>query len=54
LATAIWALVHGLAFLFLDRKLDASSPSVVAERVRAAIDALLAATKVGPGSSDPH
>jgi AcrR family transcriptional regulator len=54
LATAIWALVHGLAFLYLDRKLDASSPSVVAERVGAAIDALLAATKGGPGSSDPQ
>jgi AcrR family transcriptional regulator len=54
LATAIWALVHGLAFLYLDRKLDASSPSVVAERVGAAIDALLAATNVGPGSSDPQ
>jgi AcrR family transcriptional regulator len=54
LATAIWALVHGLAFLFLDRKLDASSPSVVAERVGAAIDALLAATNVRPGSSDPQ
>jgi AcrR family transcriptional regulator len=44
LATAIWALVHGLAFLHLDGKLDASTPTVVAERVRAAIDALLTAT----------
>ena len=44
LATAIWALVHGLAFLHLDGKLDASTPSVVAERIAAAIDALLAAT----------
>ena len=47
LATAIWALVHGLAFLHLDGKLDASSPSVVAERVTAAIRALLSATNVG-------
>src|SRR5882672_12229186 len=44
LATAIWALVHGLAFLHLDGKLDASSPEVVAERIAAAIDALLAAS----------
>jgi AcrR family transcriptional regulator len=47
LATAIWALVHGLAFLHLDGKLDASSPSVVAERVTAAIRALLTATSIG-------
>src|SRR6267378_3617205 len=47
LATAVWALVHGLAFLHLDGKLDASTPSVVAERTAAAIDALLAATNIG-------
>jgi AcrR family transcriptional regulator len=44
LATGIWALVHGLAFLHLDGKLEAT-PSVMAERVRAAIHALLAATE---------
>src|SRR4030088_3771333 len=33
LATAIWALVHGFAFLYLDGKLDASSPSAVAAGV---------------------
>jgi AcrR family transcriptional regulator len=44
LATAIWALVHGLAFLHLDGKLDAPTPSVMADRVTAAIQALLAAT----------
>jgi AcrR family transcriptional regulator len=49
LATAIWALVHGLAFLHLDGKLDASTPSVVAERITAAIQALLTATNIGPG-----
>jgi AcrR family transcriptional regulator len=49
LATAVWALVHGLAFLHLDGKLDASTPSVVAERIAAAIDALLTATNIGPG-----
>ena len=47
LATAIWALVHGLAFLHLDGKLDARSPQVVADRVIAAIKALLTATSTG-------
>src|ERR1700716_248179 len=47
LAVAIWALVHGLAFLHLDGKLDASSPSVVSEQVTAAIRALLTATNIG-------
>jgi AcrR family transcriptional regulator len=47
LATAVWALVHGLAFLHLDGKLDAATPSAVAHRVTAAIQALLAATHVG-------
>jgi AcrR family transcriptional regulator len=42
LATAIWALVHGLAFLHLDGKLDTPTPSAVADRVTAAIQALLA------------
>lgn len=41
MATATWALVHGLAFLHLDGKLDASIPSAVADRVTAAIHALL-------------
>src|SRR3981081_4074052 len=44
LATAIWALVHGLGFLHLDGKLDASTPSVMAERVTATINALRSAT----------
>jgi AcrR family transcriptional regulator len=47
LATAIWALVHGLAFLHLDGKLDARSPQVVADRVSAAIQALLTASSTG-------
>lgn len=47
LATAIWALVHGLAFLHLDGKLDARSPAMVADRVSAAIHALLTATSSG-------
>jgi AcrR family transcriptional regulator len=52
LATAIWALVHGLAFLHLDGKLDASTPSVVTNRVTAAIQALLTATGEGGPSAD--
>ncbi|MEV6055575.1 TetR/AcrR family transcriptional regulator [Streptomyces sp. NPDC052107] len=47
LATAVWALVHGLAFLHLDGKLDASTPEVVADQVRAAVHALLAASGSG-------
>jgi AcrR family transcriptional regulator len=47
LATAIWALVHGLAFLHLDGKLDAPTPMVVVERVTAAIQALLTASGIG-------
>jgi len=41
LSTAVWALVHGLAFLHLDGKLDASVPEVVADRVRGAVHATL-------------
>jgi AcrR family transcriptional regulator len=47
MATAIWALVHGLAFLHLDGKLDARTPSAVADRVTAAIRALLSTARVG-------
>jgi hypothetical protein len=46
MATATWALVHGLAFLHLDGKLDASTPSAVADRVTAAVDTLLGATSL--------
>jgi AcrR family transcriptional regulator len=49
LATAIWALVHGLAFLHLDGKLEAPTPAAVADRVTAAIYALLSATNIGAG-----
>jgi AcrR family transcriptional regulator len=45
LSTAVWALVHGLAFLHLDGKLDTSTPQVVADRVRSAIHALLATSE---------
>ncbi|ROP55059.1 TetR/AcrR family transcriptional regulator [Streptomyces sp. PanSC9] len=40
LSTTVWALVHGLAFLHLDGKLDTSTPDVVAAQVRAAVHAL--------------
>ena len=45
LSTAVWALVHGLAFLHLDGKLDAASPDAVADRVRAAVNALMTASR---------
>lgn len=41
LATGAWGLVHGLAFLHLDGKLDATDRRAVAERVRAAVTATL-------------
>lgn len=44
LSTAVWALVHGLAFLHLDGKLDASTPEAVAGQVRGAVHAILAAS----------
>ncbi|BBY34957.1 TetR family transcriptional regulator [Mycolicibacter minnesotensis] len=37
MAIAVWGLVHGLAFLHLDGKLDTSSKQVIADRVRAAV-----------------
>ena len=43
LSTTVWALVHGLAFLHLDGKLDTSTPEVVADQVRAAVHALFTA-----------
>lgn len=43
LSTTVWALVHGLAFLHLDGKLDASTPEIVAQRVRASVFALFSA-----------
>jgi AcrR family transcriptional regulator len=43
LAIAAWALVHGLAFLHLDGKLDTQDPATVEQRVRAAVLAMLTA-----------
>ena len=53
LATAVWALVHGLAFLHLDGKLDASDPAAVGARVTAAVHAALTASAAttSPGTS---
>ncbi|MER6345231.1 TetR/AcrR family transcriptional regulator [Streptomyces sp. NPDC001595] len=44
LSTTVWALVHGLAFLHLDGKLDTSTPEVVAAQVTAAVHALFNAS----------
>lgn len=44
LSTAVWSLVHGLAFLHLDGKLDTADAEAVAAQVRAAFHALLSAT----------
>ncbi|MFF2216994.1 TetR/AcrR family transcriptional regulator [Streptomyces antibioticus] len=44
LATTVWALVHGLAFLHLDGKLDTSTPEAVAAQVRSSVFALFAAS----------
>ncbi|HWE88196.1 MAG TPA: TetR/AcrR family transcriptional regulator [Pseudonocardiaceae bacterium] len=46
MSTAVWALVHGLAFLHLDGKFDAANPTVVADRVRSAVRALLTASNL--------
>lgn len=43
LATGIWALVHGLAFLYLDGKLDASDPDGVRSQVAATVHAIISA-----------
>lgn len=42
-ATGMWALVHGLAFLYLDGKLDAASPEDAGEQVRQTVTATIAA-----------
>ncbi|WP_404951335.1 TetR/AcrR family transcriptional regulator [Streptomyces sp. ARC12] len=44
LSTTVWALVHGLAFLHLDGKLDASSHETVASQVTSAVHALFNAS----------
>jgi AcrR family transcriptional regulator len=44
LAPAIWALVHGLAFLHLDGKLEPTDPAAFEERVSGAVAAVLGAS----------
>ncbi|MER7606791.1 WHG domain-containing protein [Nocardioides sp. NPDC127503] len=43
LASAGWALAHGMAYLYMDGKLQAQSVNEVGDRVRAAFAAILAA-----------
>ncbi|MFE8015821.1 TetR/AcrR family transcriptional regulator [Streptomyces antibioticus] len=50
LATTVWALVHGLAFLHLDGKLDTSTPEAVAAQVRSSVFALFAASPAIQGA----
>ncbi|MFD8206664.1 TetR/AcrR family transcriptional regulator [Streptomyces sp. NPDC059695] len=53
LPTSVWALVHGLAFLHLDGKLDASSPEAVAAQVRGAVHALFTASPALRAAATP-
>ncbi|MFJ4002520.1 TetR/AcrR family transcriptional regulator [Streptomyces sp. NPDC090023] len=50
LSTTVWALVHGLAFLHLDGKLDSSTPEVVDAQVRASVRALFGASAAREGA----
>lgn len=43
LASAGWALAHGMAYLFMDGKLQADSTEEIGDRVRAAFAAIIAA-----------
>ncbi|PVC90916.1 TetR family transcriptional regulator [Streptomyces sp. CS131] len=51
LSTTVWALVHGLAFLHLDGKLDSSTPEIVAARVTPAVHALFNAAPAMSGEA---
>ncbi|MFJ3535382.1 TetR/AcrR family transcriptional regulator [Streptomyces sp. NPDC090109] len=51
LSTTVWALVHGLAFLHLDGKLDASTPEVAGAQVTAAVQALFHAAPAMSGTA---
>ncbi|MFG3531233.1 TetR/AcrR family transcriptional regulator [Streptomyces sp. NPDC047917] len=55
LSTTVWAIVHGLAFLHLDGKLDTSTPEAVSGQVRAAVHALFTApAAMAPTAAAPH
>lgn len=47
----MWALVHGLAFLHLDGKLDSSTPEIVTARVTSAVHALFNAAPAMSGEA---
>ncbi|MEU4921431.1 TetR/AcrR family transcriptional regulator [Streptomyces parvus] len=51
LSTTVWALVHGLAFLHLDGKLDSSTPEIVAAQVTSAVHALFNAAPAMSGEA---
>ncbi|MFD6202281.1 TetR/AcrR family transcriptional regulator [Streptomyces rubiginosohelvolus] len=51
LSTTVWALVHGLAFLHLDGKLDSSTPEIVAAQVTSAVHALFNAAPAMSGTA---
>ncbi|MGW5067894.1 TetR/AcrR family transcriptional regulator [Streptomyces cyaneofuscatus] len=57
LSTTVWALVHGLAFLHLDGKLDTSTPEAVAAQVNSAVHALFnaspAMSRTAAGAAQP-
>jgi len=53
LAIAVWALVHGLAFLHLDGKFDASTTGAVTNRVEASVHALLTASSAMAPRTQP-
>ncbi|MFJ7065735.1 TetR/AcrR family transcriptional regulator [Streptomyces sp. NPDC101115] len=53
LATTVWALVHGLAFLHLDGKLDSSAPEAVAQQVGASVHALFGMSPAQPRAAAP-
>lgn len=50
LSTTVWALVHGLAFLHLDGKLDSSTPDIVTAQVTSAVRALFHAAPAMSGT----
>lgn len=55
LSISVWALVHGLAFLHLDGKLDTTTPEVIANQVRASVHAALTIRPTAaPTTTAPH
>lgn len=51
LATALWAMVHGLAFLYLHGKFDPGVDGELADRVRAAVRSILELHPPTPGGA---